>query len=81
VTLRRDPDARCGTCGVRLSRVGRDHEDRCGRKADGWPPFQDEIESSGLSGSGGAGAIEHAGGQPVGLDAPATRAEARHAAD
>jgi hypothetical protein len=58
VTSRRDPDARCGTCGIRLSRVDRDHEDRCGREADGWPPFEDdageEIETSGDSGSGRA---------------------------
>jgi hypothetical protein len=56
---RRDPDARCGTCDVRLARVDADHEDRCSREADGWPPFEDhageEIETSGDSGSGDAG--------------------------
>lgn len=39
---RRDPDERCGSCGVRLASVDRDHEDRCSREADGWPPFQDD---------------------------------------
>lgn len=33
---------RCGTCDVRLANVDAEHEERCGREANGWQPFQDE---------------------------------------
>lgn len=40
--MKRDPKPRrCGTCDTRLSRMEPDHEERCGRAANGWPPFQD----------------------------------------
>lgn len=32
--MSRDPDARCSSCGIRLTRVDADHETRCIRAAD-----------------------------------------------